>query len=77
MKLGSVRVASWNGISPMEPLTSSANTMPTELGWSALSRLSRKRTPCGLIDGLPARAKTASCASDLRASSSAWCAARL
>jgi len=51
MKVGSSRRASVCGMSPMEPVTSSANTMPSELGWSALSRASRTLRPRGSISG--------------------------
>ena len=35
----------------MEPVTSSAKAMPSELGWSALSRDSRTFSPFGFISG--------------------------
>jgi hypothetical protein len=51
MNDGIVFIASCTGISPIDPLTSSANTIPTESGWFALSRLSRQRTPFGSRSG--------------------------
>jgi hypothetical protein len=47
MNPGIVFVASCTGISPIDPLTSSANTMDSESGWLSLSRLSRTCTPSG------------------------------
>ena len=62
MKTGRCSVARILGISPIEPVTSSAKTSPSELGWSAPSRLSRSLTPLGFntlvigcVDNGPAR----------------------
>ncbi len=51
MKVGSSLRASCSGICPMEPVTSSANTTPTELGCAGLSRASRSLSPCGFMSG--------------------------
>ena len=78
MNVGRVRVASWWGISPIEPLTSSANTIPTAFGCSALSRDWRNPTPCGFIAGSQLRPEnTASVGSVARAWVMAWWASRL
>lgn len=49
MKVGSSRRARVCGMSPIEPVTSSAKAMPSEFGWSALSRDSRTLSPCGFM----------------------------
>ena len=51
MKVGSSLRASSSGMLPIEPVTSSAKTMPSEFGCVGLSRLSRNFTPFGSISG--------------------------
>ena len=55
MKAGRVWVASRLGISPIEPETSRANTIPTEFGCASLSRHSRWPTFSGRISSWQAR----------------------
>jgi len=62
-------------MSPIDPLMSSANTMPTASGCSALSRHSRARTPFGFIFACTSPfAKTCDAVWLARADVMAWCA---